>query len=167
MKHILDSQCLQNRTYEILKASVSGESGILTLEIRLNFIVPIHLVDEMEQSALREIPGLRGVRINFKYEDVDLEREEIVQAFLGHMIRMVNGRYAVITKTILPEELSLEGDLLHIYALGDTAVRKLNEEVADQFEGLLLEHFGLRLRVRFHKLEVLTDRDILPHLHQA
>jgi DNA polymerase-3 subunit alpha (Gram-positive type) len=150
MKHILDSLCQQNQSYEILKASVSGESGILTLEIRLNFIVPIHLVDQMEQDALREIPGLRGVRINFKYEDVDLEREEIIQAFLGHMIRMVNGRYAVITKTILPEELSLEGDLLHIYALGDTAVRKLNEEVAGQFEGLLLEHFGLRLRVRFH-----------------
>lgn len=150
MKNILDSLCKQDDTYEILKASLSAETGILSLEIRLNFIVPIEKVEEMERSALREIPGLSGVRMEFIYTEMNLAREEIAGMFIGHMIRMVNGRYAVITKTIIPGEYRLEGDLLHIYALGDTAVRKLNEEVAGQFEHLLEKNFGLRLRVRFH-----------------
>ncbi len=149
MKNILDSVKKENETYEIQKAVVSGESGILSLDIRLNFIVPIEEVHRIKKTMMEEIPGLKGVAIQFHYDQSRIDLEQILHLFIGHMIEMVNGKYSIITKTIFPHEFRIEGETVVIYALGDTAVAKLNQEVAHKFSRLLAEHFAVEKQVVF------------------
>lgn len=149
MKHILDSIKKENQYYVIEKAVVSGDKKILFLDIRLNFIVPMNSVRDMKKSMMAEIPGLSGVEIRFIYENIDMDRHDLADLFIEHMIEMVNGKYSVITKTIFPHEFNLTEDALVIFALGDTAVERLNQDVAPKFSRLLLEHFGVDLAVAF------------------
>jgi DNA polymerase III subunit alpha, Gram-positive type len=149
MKHILDSIKKENETYEITKAVVSGDTSILSLDIRLNFIVPMDEVRRIKQSMMEEIPGLTGVDITFDYQEVAWDRDRILDLFIEHMIELVNGKYSVITKTIFTKEHRVEEDTLLIFALGDTAVEKLNQEVAPKFSQLLARHFSIQLKVKF------------------
>lgn len=160
MKRILDSIKKENETYEITKAVVSGDTGILSLEIRLNFIVPMDQVKQIKKSMLEEIPGLTGVEISFFYEEVSIDRDQIIGLFIEHMIEMVNGKYSVITKTIFPKEFWVEEDVLFIYALGDTAVEKLNHEVSLKFSQLLMQHFSIDLKVKFLNHKVKYDKNV-------
>jgi DNA polymerase-3 subunit alpha (Gram-positive type) len=160
MKHILDSIKKENETYEIQKAVVSGDTGILSLDIRLNFIVPMDQVSRIKQSMLSEIPGLSDVEINFIYDQVSMERDEIIALFIEHMIHLVNGKYSVITKTIFPKEFWVEDGTLFIYALGDVAVKNLNQEVAPKFSQLLMHHFSIDLKVAFLNHKVKYDKNV-------
>jgi DNA polymerase III subunit alpha, Gram-positive type len=160
MKHILDSIKKENETYEIIKAVVSGDKSILSLDIRLNFIVPMDQVKQIKKNMLEEIPGLSDVEISFIYDNVSMEPSEIIGLFIEHMVEMVNGKYSVITKTIFPKEYWLEDDTLFIYALGDTAVQKLNQEVASKFSQLLLTHFAIDLKVKFLNHKEKYDKNV-------
>ncbi len=160
MKHILDSIKKEHETYEITKATMSGDKGILSLDIRLNFIVPMDQVKRIKKSMMEEIPGLTGVEISFFYDEISMERDRIIGLFIEHMIEMVNGKYSVITKTIFPKEFWVEEDSLYIYALGDTAVEKLNQEVALKFSQLLLHHFSIDVKVKFINHQVKYDKNV-------
>ena len=159
MKHILDSIKKENETYEIMKAVVSGDTGILSLDIRLNFIVPMDQVRRIKKSMMEEIPGLSGVDISFIYDQISLERDQIIGLFIEHMVDLVNGKYSVITKTIFPKEFWVEEGTLFIYALGDTAVEKLNQEVAPKFSQLLAKHFSMEMPVKFLNHKVKYDKN--------
>ncbi len=160
MKHILDSIKKENETYEIKKAVVSGDKGVLSLDIRLNFIVPMDQVKQIKKSMLEEIPGLSGVEISFIYDEIHMEQGEIIGLFIEHMIELVNGKYSAITKTIFPKEFWLEDGTLYIYALGDTAVEKLNQEVASKFSQLLHHHFSIDVKVEFINHKVKYDKNV-------
>ena len=54
-----------------------------------------------------------------------------------HMIALVNGRYAHVTKTIYRDKWHLEENQLVIYALGELSVEILNRDVAGKFQMLL------------------------------
>jgi DNA polymerase III subunit alpha, Gram-positive type len=159
MKHILDSIKKENETYEIIKAVVSGDTGILSMDIRLNFIVPMEQVRRIKKSMMEEIPGLSGVEISFFYYEVTLDRDDTIGLFIEHMVELVNGKYSVITKTIFPKEFWVEDGVLFIYALGDTAVEKLNQEVAPKFSQLLMHHFSIDLKVKFLNHKVKYDKN--------
>jgi DNA polymerase-3 subunit alpha (Gram-positive type) len=160
MKHILDSIKKENETYEIKKAVVSGDKGVLSLDIRLNFIVPMDQVKQIKKSMLEEIPGLSGVEISFLYDEIHMEQGAIIGLFIEHMIELVNGKYSAITKTIFPKEFWLEDGTLYIYALGDTAVEKLNQEVASKFSQLLHHHFSIDVKVEFLNHKIKYDKNV-------
>src|SRR5665648_1043869 len=65
------------------------------------------------------------------------------------MIFLVNGEFASLTKTILPDKYSFNGEDLTIYALGNIAVEQLNWKVSKKFERLLRETFGIETTVAF------------------
>ena len=65
------------------------------------------------------------------------------------MIVIVNGRYAHVTRTIYPEDYTLDGGTLTVRALGETSVSVLNKEVAVHFEKLLKQDLGIELKVVF------------------
>ncbi len=77
--------------YSIEKAVVSKETAVLSLDIRLNFVVPFGDTDRICKLIQNEIPGLKGVSLNFIYEDVILSEQEIIKHYIEHMIHEING----------------------------------------------------------------------------
>jgi len=149
MKKIFDSYLKEKYSYETEKAVMSKKSGKLTLYVRLNFIVPWKELDDVKSQICQDIPGVRNVKFVFAYRDMAMDENEIMDLFIEYMINIANGKYKAVTKTIYPHEFRTGRDTLEIYALGQTAVRKLNEQVADMFSALLEKNFGIRKKVVF------------------
>lgn len=135
--------------FSIEKAVVSKETAVLSMDIRLNFVVPFSDVDRIESIIKNEIAGLRGVELHFIYEDMVLAEQEIIKLYIEHMIHEINGSYAAVTKTIFPKEFSYKDGRLTIMALGAVAVSELNEKVAEHFKKYLQRDFGIEAEVVF------------------
>ena len=86
MKKILDSYIREGYRYKVEKAVMTKETGTLTLYIRLNFIVPAEDICRIEETIKKGIPAVSQIDIRFIYEDVRLERTDIFDRFIGHMI---------------------------------------------------------------------------------
>ena len=158
MKSLIESTISWNKigkhpkdayTFSIEKAVVSKETAVLSMDIRLNFVVPFSDVDRIAKIVKNEVAGLNGVALHFIYEDVILTEQEIIKLYIEHMIHEINGSYATITKTIFPKEFAIEDDQLTIMALGAVAVRELNDKVADQFAKYLTRDFGIQMKIVF------------------
>ena len=109
MRRILESSIdfskLENLTKESLKletkkAVISEESRTLTLELELNFVLPFEMVDKFKRSLLGQLRDVEDIDIRFTYKDLLQTKEEALQYYIHHMITLVNGRYAHVTKTI-------------------------------------------------------------------
>ena len=148
----------ENYTFSIERAVLGRQDNILTIRIRLNFVVPFSDVEKIEAICKSEVEGLSGVRLEFIYEDVILTPKEVIALFIEHMIRIVNGSYAPITKTIFPEKFQFEDGRLTIYAVGETSVALLNEQVASKFSHLLMENFGIEADVLFQNHKESCER---------
>ena len=135
--------------FDIFRAVLGKYDNILTIEVRLNFVMPFSDAEKIKALAKNQVQGLAGVELHYIYEDVIQASEEIIGLYIEHMIHIVNGSYASITKTIYPDEFRLEDGNLTIFALGETSVAMLNEKVASKFERLLLQNFGIETRVSF------------------
>ena len=139
----------ENYNYSIEKAAVSKETAVLSMDIRLNFVIPFSDVDRINKLIINQIAGLKGVSLNFIYEDVILSEPEIIKHYIEHMIHEINGSYAAITKTIFPKEFTYENGQLTIMALGAVAVNELNDKVAEQFGKYLKRDFCIEAKVVF------------------
>ncbi len=136
-------------TYEITEAVIESETGVLTISLRLNFIMPCLSMEKLKGVILHQIESLKDVKFKYIYENVILSEEEIIPLFIPHMIEIINGKYAAITKSIESSKYVCQGDKLQIFALGRLASEQLNEKVAHQFKALLFEHFGIQKDVQF------------------
>ena len=139
----------ESYVYSIEKAVVSKETAVLSMDIRLNFVIPFSDVLRIKEIIRNEVSGLKGVSLNFLYEDVILSEKEIIRLSIEHIIDIINGEYATITKTIFPKEFIYENGKLTIMALGDVAVKALNSKVAALFEKHLNRLFGIEAAVTF------------------
>jgi len=135
--------------FTIEKAVVSKETAVLSMDIRLNFVIPYPDVERIGELIKSEVSGLKDVVLNFIYEDVILSEQEIIRHYIEHMVNEINGNLAAITKTIFPKEFLLENGRLTIMALGAVAVDELNRKVAAQFEKYLKRDFGMEITVVF------------------
>ena len=134
---------------ETKKAVISRESGILSLELELNFVLPWEAVDKFKRSITGRVNGIKGLELEIRYRDLVQTTEEALRFYIGHMIALVNGKYAHVTKTIYTDKWDLGEDELVIYALGQTSVDILNRDVAQLFEKLLMRDLGLDVKVAF------------------
>ena len=134
---------------ETKKAVISRESGILSLELELNFVLPWEAVDKFKRSITGRVNGIKGLELKIRYRDLVQSTEEALRFYIGHMIALVNGKYAHVTKTIYTDKWELGEDELVIYALGQTSVDILNRDVAQLFEKLLMRDLGLDVKVAF------------------
>lgn len=135
--------------YEITDAVIERETGVLTITLRLNFVMPALEMEKLSGVILHQFSDLKAVRFNYEYKDVMLTTEEIIPLFIPHMIQIVNGKYSAITKTIQTKKFEFDGEHLVIYALGRMSTEQLNDKVALQFRALLNTHFGIRCSVEF------------------
>ena len=65
------------------------------------------------------------------------------------MIDIVDGSYAAVTKTIVSEDVRIDGDEVVVPAVGGVAVARLNRDVSLKFEELLSEKLNMDKKVIF------------------
>ena len=135
--------------FEMKKAVISSETGRLSLESELNFVLPYESVDRFRRSLQGRMPDIKGIDLSISYKDLIQKPEEAIGPYIEHMIALVNGRYAHVTKTIYTDRWDLEDGRLTVYALGQMSVDVLNKEVADKFRRLLKRDLDMDLEVRF------------------
>lgn len=135
--------------YTVERAVVSKETAVLSVSMRLNFVLPFADVVRIRQRIKGEIQGLNDVEIRFFYEDVILSQQEILSHYIIYLIEELNGAYGGLLKTIFPQEFALAGGVCRIMALGDVAVNELNEKVSSYFRRKLRDHFAMDLEVVF------------------
>jgi DNA polymerase-3 subunit alpha (Gram-positive type) len=139
----------QEYVFSLGRAKLSKDGSVLTLDIELNFVLPYEDVLRIKALIINQIPHLKTVDLNFIYLDLILSKEEIIKLYIEHMIFLVNGEFASITKTILPDKYSFNGEDLTIFALGNIAVEQLNWKVSKKFERLLRENFNIITTINF------------------
>lgn len=145
----LDGLTKEDLKLETKKAVISGESRTLTLELELNFVLPYEAVDKFRRSILGQLRDVEDVVVRFTYKDLIQSKEEALKFYIYHMITLVNGRYAHVTKTIYTDRFKLEDGRLTIFALGQLSVDVLNKEVADKFSQLLKRDLDMDVTVVF------------------
>lgn len=134
---------------EIKKAVISKNTRTLCVELELNFVLPMESADRLKKKLLAGIPGIDDVKLKMSFKDMVQTDEEALSFYIHHMIEIVNGRYAHVTKTIYTDEFEFTGDVLVIYALGEVAVKGLNDQVAGKFEELIARDLGIEIQVIF------------------
>ena len=134
---------------DIRKAVISRESRTLTLELVLNFVLPYGAIDKFKRSLTGRLRDVHEVKLDISYEGLVQTKEEALAFYIEHMIALVNGRYAHVTRTIYTDNWELADGKLLIYALGELSVEILNKEVADRFRQFLKRDLDLDVEVVF------------------
>ena len=86
------------------KAVISRESRTLTLELVLNFVLPYEAIDKFKRNITGRLKDVHDVKLVIHYEELMQSKEEALAFYIGHMIALVNGRYAHVTKTIYTDK---------------------------------------------------------------
>jgi DNA polymerase III subunit alpha, Gram-positive type len=145
----LGSYRKEDLTFDIKKAVISRETGRLSLDAELNFVLPYEFIDRFKRSLQGRLPDVEGIDLNISYENLIQSIEEAMGFYIGHMIAFVNGKYAHVTKTIYTDKWQFEDGKLVIYALGQLSVDVLNKEVSDKFSMLIKRDLKEDITVRF------------------
>ena len=103
LENSIDFSKLGNHTKEELKSEVKRavilqESKVLELEMDLNFVLPVEDLDLFKRSLVAQLPGIEDVVLLISYSDLRQTIEEALPFYIGHMISIVNGRFAHVTK---------------------------------------------------------------------
>ncbi len=150
---------------EVEKAVLLRKDKVLELTMNLDFVLPVEQLDLFKRNLVAQLPGIEEVRLQISYNHLKQTIEEAVPLYIGHMIGIVNGKFAHVTKTIERDKWHLEDDILTIYALGERSVELLNKEVAQEFEKLLRRDLGLDARVVF-KNHIETYKKVGLHVEE-
>lgn len=134
---------------ETKKAVISEQDRILYLELELNFVLPVESIDKFKRSLTGRLKGIEDVKLDISYRDLAQTLDEYMPMYIQHMIGIVNGKFAHVTKTIYADDFILYDSKLTIYALGEVSVEILNKEVAFRFRELLLRDLNLDVDVVF------------------
>ena len=154
LKSVIDPDKIGNHTIEEIecradKAQLSHDGSRLTIGLTLNFVLPYEVIDKFKRTLTGRLTSVTAVDVHISYAGLIQTPEEAVPLYIQHMIVIVNGRYAHVTRTIYPEDYTLDGGTLTVRALGETSVSVLNKEVAVHFEKLLKQDLGIELKVVF------------------
>lgn len=154
--HHIGSLPREKLKYTLDRASIKKEEGALSIEMTLNFVMPIKARNEIKDAISEKLNHkINNIKLNFTYKDIIIEKEEAVKLFLPYMIEIINGEYLAITKTIQTDNVSFNGRNLTIYALGDFAVARLNGDVSKKFESLLKNCLGIDADIVFENNQQL------------
>ncbi|MBR4410572.1 MAG: PHP domain-containing protein, partial [Firmicutes bacterium] len=148
-------------TYTIDRAVIQKETGVLSIGMTLNFIMPHLDMEKVKASLIHKIDGIKGVKFDYNYQNVILRTDDIVRLFIPHMIELVNGDYTAITKTIRTEHFTWDGKNLAIESLGKVGTEQLNLHVSKRFKMLLDDYFGIKSDVSF-----VNNEDLYEQIHE-
>ncbi len=135
--------------FELGKGVIHKETGVLEMTVHLNFVMPFEDYEKIKALVINKLDIVRDVKINFEYEDMAMDDEQIVKLYLPYMIENVNGDYVSITKMIVEKKANVVDSAVTYYALGDFATDRLNERLAHRFSEILKDRFGININVHF------------------
>lgn len=140
-------------------AVMSKDGSSLTVNMRLNFVMPFESHEQICSVIMKKIPVLENVFIFYEYEISGFmqDDEAAVRLFTEHMIDIVDGSYAAVTKTIVSEDVRIDGDEIVVPAVGGVAVARLNRDVSLKFEELLSEKLNMDKKVIFVNSEKVVN----------
>ena len=148
-------------TYTIDRAVIQKETGVLSIGMTLNFIMPHLDMEKVKASLIHKIDGIKGVKFDYHYQNMILRTDDIVRLFIPHMIELVNGDFTAITKTIRTEHFTWDGKNLAIESLGKVGTEQLNLHVSKRFKMLLDDYFGIKAEVSF-----VNNEDLYEQIHE-
>ena len=89
---------------ETKKAVISEQDRILYLELELNFVLPVESIDKFKRSLTGRLKGIEDVKLDISYRDLAQTLDEYMPMYIQHMIGIVNGKFAHVTKTIYADD---------------------------------------------------------------
>lgn len=156
MKNLFDSFLKDNYAYDITKATLEEDTGILTLETRINFVLPYEGLIRTKEAIKDAIGGIRDVKFQFSYEHMVPGEEEIIETFMDYMVAGADKKCGAFARSIKRNDYRLEEGRLIIFVLGEKGAQMLNEKTGARFSAMLEESFGIKRQVIFmnHREEV-------------
>ncbi len=141
-----DFECVINDAY------IEKESGVMTVVIGLNFVVPADDDRKLEKAIASELTGLSDVRIRYVYDTdhMALDEGEIVRLMIPRMIRDSG---SALGNAVTPDPLTQEGEQVVVRSFGKMVTERLNEDLSMELSSSLQEMFGIRRQIRFENDE--------------
>ena len=140
--------------FDLTRASIKKEQRVLSVDMTLNFVMPPAACHDIKHAVAEKLGGkINGVEINFSYDGLKMKEEEIIEAFIPHMIETAGGGYGGITKSIQADNFTWDGKNLTIYAVGEFTVDLLNKQVRKPFRQMLRQAFGIEADITFKNNE--------------
>lgn len=137
---------------EIKDVVLRKKTGVLAIELALNFVLPFHNEQKIKGLIVNAVPDINDVEIVCNYakagEMVQTDYE-IIKTYLPRMIRKANGDFSAITESIIEKDVTIEDGTVYIPALGNIICNRLNEFVSGLFQGYLRDDLGLDYKVVF------------------
>lgn len=143
---------------EVCKGTLNKKGNTLTLLIKTNIIFPFKNLSEIRNKIIETIPTLQDVIFEFHYENLAISKTKAILLYLPFMVHNEKGGLRVITNTLFLDEVEIEeihgeGLNVNIPVLGENATLKLNETLANKFEGLLNSVLNIEAMVSFSNHE--------------
>ena len=152
--------------FELGKGVLHKEEGRLTLPIRCNFVMPFADCEKVKAVILHKLDMLKEVKLDFSYRDFVMPKEDAARLYVPHMVRILNGSYLAITKTIVENRVMVRDGCLYCPVLGKVAAEQLNERVAQKFREILKETFDFDMEIIFENDEELLA-ETLRSFHES
>lgn len=146
--------------FSVERAFVKKKDRSLSVEICLNFIIPLEDAEAIEAILRERFPELSGARLEFRYEDVILEEEEIIRLYIPYLIRAAREQAKHGSQTIFPDSYIWRDGILELNVLGDSAARELNRQAAPLFRQLLQQNFGISAEIHFSNETELYEEQL-------
>ncbi len=129
-------------------AQIRRETGVLSLDMRLNFVVPSEDDRRLKEAVIRQLKGLTGVELNYQYDsdNMVLSEEEILRLYLPRLIRQGD----TIGKVAFdPSRVEISGRSAVLGSFGLMATEQMNKELSGELVRQVSETFGFPCTVRF------------------
>ena len=158
-KYSVGSMAGENLKFQLMRASIKKEQRVLSLDMTLNFVMPLAACHDIKYAVAEKLDNkINGVEINFSYDGLNMKEEEIIAAFIPHMIETAGCGYAGITKAIQADNFEWDGKNLTIYAVGEFTVGLLNKQMRKPFQVLLKQTFDIDADITFKNNEEMFHK---------
>ena len=109
-KYSVGSMAGKNLKFQLMRASIKKEQRVLSLDMTLNFVMPLAACHDIKYAVAEKLDNkINGVEINFSYDGLNMKEEEIIAAFIPHMIETAGCGYAGIAKAIQADNFEWDG----------------------------------------------------------
>ena len=71
--------------FEMKRAVLSRETGVLELEAELNFVLPYETIDRFKRTLQGRLPEIKDISIRLSYDGLIQSRDEAIGAYIEHM----------------------------------------------------------------------------------
>ena len=115
----------ENFRFEITDAVIRKGTGVLTIWLALNFVLPEISERKIKGVILNSVSHINDVEFKYEYKDMIQSPGDYLDSYLPKMIERANGTFRGTTENIIKEGSTFDGTTFKIKALGNIMVEKL------------------------------------------